>query len=284
MRQIVVALAALACAAGSLSAQEYEIKVKAYPAKGKSIKHSETSDQLTTVKVTLGDKVVQDKKETAKQNQVYVETSVTESDKKGRPSKFTRKFEKSSTTKDGDATTDGYEGETVVFEMNKDGKYSAQIQGDKKLSKEDATKLEGDLNREGRAADPIQELLPAKAVKVDGTWEISGKKLAGFLGDKGVDASKSKGKGKLVKVYKKGEQQWGTMEFTADFAMEIEKAPAKMTMTMTLDVAIDGSSAAGKMKAKLLLTQDREVEENCMKYKVAIRSEIAGDIDRVEAK
>jgi hypothetical protein len=284
MRRFVLPLVVLACAAGLLRGQAYEIKVKAYPAKGQSVKHTDTSKQVTHVKVTDGDgKVIQDKKEVADVKQVYVETSVTES-VKGRPSKFTRKYEKSATTKDGETKADAYEGETIAFELGKGGKYVAKAEGKKELSEEDKKKLEEDLNREGRATDPMQELMPDKAVKVGDSWEIAGKKLAAFIGGKDVTADKSKGKGKLVKVYKKGEQQWGTIEVSADIAMTIEKAPTKTGFTMTLEVAIDGSSSAGKAKAKMTLTQDREVEQNCMKFKVSIKSEISGDIDRVEVK
>jgi len=283
MRRSVLAFAVLACAAGSLQAQTYEIKVRPYPAKGQSVKHTDTSKQVTTVKVTDGDgKVIEDNKEVVDVKQVYVEKSLTDS-VKGRPSKFTRKYEKSSTTKGDETKADAYEGQTLAFEMDKDGKYAARGEGKFELGAEDKKKLEEDLNRDGRAADPMQELMPDKAVKVGDSWTIGGKKLAAFLG-KGVDADKSKGKGKLVKVYKKGEQQWGTIEVSADVGMEIEKMPAKTDLTMTLDVAIDGSSSAGKAKAKMILTQNRDVEQNGKKFKVAIRSEIGGEIDRVEVK
>jgi hypothetical protein len=284
MRRFVLAFAVLACPAGLLHGQTYEIKVRPYPGKGQSVKHTDVSKQVSTRKVTDGDgKVVQDVKEVVDVKQVYVEKSLTDS-VKGRPSKFTRKYEKSTTTKDGETSSDAFEGETVAFEMDKEGKYTAKAEGKKALSDEDKKKLEDDLNRDGRAADPMQELLPDKAVKVGDSWQISGKKLSSFIGGKSVNADKSKGTGKLVKAYKKGEQQWGTIEISAEITMEVDKVPSKTDFTMTLDVAIDGSSSAGKAKAKMVLTQNRDVEQNGKKFNVADRSEISGDIDRVEVK
>jgi hypothetical protein len=283
MRRFVLAFAVLACAGGSLRAQTYEIKVRPFPAKGQSVKHTDTSKQVTTHKVTDADgKVVRDDKEVSDVKLVYVEKTLTES-AKGRASKFTRKYEKSSTTRDDKTRSDAYEGETVVFELNKEGKYVARAEGKNALGDEDRKNLEEDLNRDGRAADPLQALLPDKAVKVGDSWEITGKKLASFWG-KGADAAKSRGKGKLVKVYKKGEKQWGTIEVSAEIALEADKMPAKADLTMTLDVAIDGSSSAGKLKAKLVITQNRDVEEKGKKYKVADRKEVGGEIDRVEVK
>src|SRR5262249_39607820 len=156
------------------------------------------------------------------------------------------------------------------FELNKDGKYVARGEGKFELDKKDAAKLESDLNRDGRASDPFQELMTDKAVKVGQTWDVSGKKVAAFIGDKGIDTDKSKGKGKLVKANKKGDAQWGTIEVTADVDLKIENVPSKATLSITLDAPIDGSGATGKLEAKITLNQKRQVEENGKKYDVTV--------------
>jgi hypothetical protein len=282
--RIVLALVSLAAAAGLAQAQAYTIKVKPNPDQGQAVRHSETTRQATTLKVTDEDgKVVQDRKEKSDKTDVHVETIVTAGDR-GRASKFTRKYEKAAASTDGKARAENYEGETLVFELNKDGKYVAKAEGKKELSKEDADKLEDGVNRDGRVANPMAELMPGKPVKVGETWEIGGKQLASCLGRKGVDMEKSKGKGKLIRAYKKGDQQWGTVEITADLAMTLSGVPTKGDYAMTLDVAIDGSSSAGKAKVKVTITQDREAEKDNKKYKVAARTEITGEIDRVDVK
>src|SRR5262249_11630865 len=146
MRRFLFAVSCLAFA-GLAHAQTYEIKIKQFPDKGQSVKHAETSKQVILVKATDEDgKVVRDTKEVVESKEVYVETALTASDK-GRPSKFTRKYEKASKSKDGgDASSEAHEGQTVVFELNKDGKYVARGEGKFELDKKDAAKLESDLN------------------------------------------------------------------------------------------------------------------------------------------
>jgi hypothetical protein len=279
----VLALLCLACASGLLRAQTYQIKLADYPAKGKAVKYAETTKTTTTTKLTDGGgKVLKDDKEVSVEKVNYVETSLTDLDKKGRPAKFTRKYETSSKAKDGGkAKSDAYEGETILFEANKEGKYVAKSEGKQELSKKDAAKLVKSLNERDSST---RDLMPTTAVKVGETWAIDGKKLVAVLGDESVDAKKSGGKGKLVKAYKKGDQQWGTIELTAEITMTVEKTPAKATITLKLDTAIDGSSSAGKMQAKMTFVLDQEIEEKCMKFKISVKSESVGDIERTDVK
>jgi hypothetical protein len=284
MRRFVYAVLCLAVTAGVVRAQTYEIKVRQYPAKGQSVKHAETSKQVTLVKVTDEDgKVVQDKKETTDSKTVYVEAALSASDKAGRVAKFSRKYDKATKAIDGgDAKAEAYQGKAILFEKNKEGKYVATGQDKFELGEADAARLLGDLNREARADEPFQQLVADKAVKVGDTWEISGKKLLAFLGDKSVDTEKSKGKGKLVKAYKKG--QWGVIEISGDLDLKLENVPSKAEMSLTLEGPIDGSAATGKLEAKVVLTQNRKVEQDCKKYEVAIKSTINTQIDRTAVK
>jgi hypothetical protein len=279
MRRFVLAFAFLALA-GVLHADSYKLKVQSYPSKGQTVKHTDISKSVTNIKVTDNDdKELQTKKQQATTEKVYLETTITPSDK-GRPSKFTRKYEKARTTGDEDKT-ESYEGETIVFEQNKDGKYEAKPAGKKKIPEDDLKKLAAEVNRDTRTANPAAELLPDKEVKVGDSWDIAGKKIKAFLGDNSVNVEKSKGKGKLTKAYKKEGQQWGVLEFTMDIDSKIQNEPTRTELKMTLDVAIDGSSPGGKATATVKLAQDRSGEQCGVKFKVIIRSEIKGTIDRV---
>jgi hypothetical protein len=92
-----------------------------------------------------------------------------------------------------------------------------------------------------------------------------------------------KAQGKLLKAYKKGGQQWGTIEVTA--AGPVQKLgplaldmPIELQFKATLETAIDGSSTAGQFKATMSLKGRSEFTQNGMTFTLDIA--IVGDMRR----
>jgi hypothetical protein len=242
-------LAAVALTAAA-RAQDYTIKLKRGPDPGKSVVVKSSDEKDATVKITDADgKAVQDQKQSEKTDEVYTETVLEQGDKS--PKKYKRAYEKATRTRDGKAEARSYEGRTVLFE-EKDGKYTVTAEGDKPLSKEDLQ----ELTKKANDADPARQdiFLPKKPVKVGDSWKVEGADLAKAYAKTGgeLDAEHSGADGKLTKVYKDGDRQFGVITLTLKMApkpppgVTFEKPPV-VEMTVTLDTAIDGSSTKGTM-------------------------------------
>jgi hypothetical protein len=244
-------VAALSLTAAGARAQEYTIKLKHFPDPGKSVVVKDTDEKEATLKVTDPDgKKVQDQKQSEKADEVYTETVLEKGDKS--PKKYKRTYEKATRTRDGKAEARSYEGRTLHFE-EKDGKYTVTAEGDKPLAKEDLDELTRKAN-EG-SAEQEEAFLPKKPVKVGDTWKVEGKEVAKvFAKDGELDPDLTSVEGKLTKVYKEGDHQFGVLTLTLKVApkpkfpptFKAEKPPV-VESTVTFDVAIDGSTTKGTM-------------------------------------
>jgi hypothetical protein len=223
MRLSVLSLAALCAAvaaapltrADDKSDEKYTIKVARFPAKGQPIKGDEKLQQNAMVTVTDGDgNVVMDSKQDKTSVRVYVEKTLDVAN--GRRTKFSRKFEKATDKAGGEAEDKPYAGRTVLFEKS-DGKWGTTAEGDATLSEDDLKEL---TEQARRADDPDRSpdaFYPKKPVKVGEKWALSGKALAKAFDTLKMDPDTVKGEGKLLKAYKKGKQQWGTIEMVFTF-------------------------------------------------------------------
>jgi hypothetical protein len=273
-------LTALALTAGTRADDAYTIKFKHAPDVGKTITVTDNDTKTASNKVTDGDgKVVDDgTKHTEKLDEVYAETVLEKGDKF--PKKYKRTYEKATRTLDGKSVARSYEGRTVIFE-EKGGKYTVTAEGDKPLSKEDLEELTNKAN--DNDADKDEVFLPAKPVKVGDSWKIDGKKLVGaFAKDGNLDGEKSGGEAKLTKVYKQDGHQFGTIVMT--LKMAAGKAPAGVTfdkppvveMKITLDAAIDGSTAAGEMTMTGGMGSKATLEQMGKKFTIDSTVELSG--------
>src|SRR5207248_2087216 len=103
--------------------------VFAFLAVGAVALRAEDSDSYN-IKLTKDDKELQNKKQSANIDKIYLETSLTDS-AKGRPAKFQRKYTKAVTKAMGEEKEESYQGETIIFELNKKGKYEVKPAGEK---------------------------------------------------------------------------------------------------------------------------------------------------------
>jgi hypothetical protein len=284
MRAVLMTVCALALAPFAWAADEsYTIKIKRFPAPGKSITVRDSSKTSSSAKVTDADgKVLNDKRQQEGAQEEYTETTIEKGDKA--PKKFKRFYRKARADKGKGSKAEPYEGKVILYEL-KDGKYHVSVEGKDELPAKSLDKLAK------QADDRLKEdvdtvLLPGKPVKVGDTWAIPGKKLA-TLPIPGIDPARSKGEGRLVKVYTKGGRQWGTLYIRATLLLgKLEKLefdpPGSMMVEGTLDTPIDGSSAARRLNATLTLAGKAKVEEAGQRLTIDLKVRLEGKDEREE--
>jgi len=269
MRAFVLSLAVLGVLASAAAAEEaFTIKASKFVAKGKTVKVNEKSVYNTVVKITDDNgNAAGETKEKKTLLRVYTET--THEVNKDKRTKFSRKYEKAKDLENDESETKPYQGRTIVFEGT-EGKYKLQAEGKPALDKDDLSELADDVNKETEKSEEV--FFPKNQVKVGDKWRLDGKEIASFFDELKMDAASVKGEGKLVKAYKKGEKQWGTVELTLTFKAELEEIKeAGGEMKITLDQPLDGSTVGGKGVIRLTLAGTQKIDEGCKKFVADVR-------------
>jgi hypothetical protein len=282
MRTLLLTVCVAALAPFARAADEsYTIKLERYPAPGKSMTVRSSSKMTSSVTVKDADgNVVNEGKQQETTQEEYTETTVAGGDKV--PKTFKRSYRKARTDKGKGAVARGHEGKVIVFEL-KDGKYQVSAEGKEEVPAADLDRLAKSAN--DRLKEDIDTILvPDKAVKVGEGWTIPSKKLAA-LPLPGIDPLRSKGEAKLVKAYKKGGKQWGTLLITATLGMrKLEKLeldpPGALVIEGTLDTPIDGSGVARRLNATLTFSGKGTVEEDGRRVSVDLRIRVEGKDER----
>jgi len=281
-KQVTGALA-LAVLVGAAQGQEYTLKFKSYPDKGQTFVVKESDKGTTTSKIDVNGMTVNDDKKTAKEIEYDLKV-VKPGDPK--PAEFTRTYAKAENNENGKTTKLPYAGRTIIFTLNKD-EYKVTAEGEPSLTDKDLA----DLVKQGKdpiaGLDPILD--PGKKVKVGDTWNPDKEKLIEVFGKETfgkVDMDKSKVTGKLLKVYDKGKQQWGSIELVIEIVIKELSGPASalkfsepavLKMTLTIDRPIDGSSPVMLAKGKMNLAFKGSIEQGGMT--INIDSKIASDLE-----
>lgn len=269
--RVLCSLAALALAV-SAQAQTYTLKIKSYPDEGKVIETKEV-DKITssTTATDEAGKVLQDRKEGMTKEIAATMKVLKAGDPK--PAKYVREFSRAVVITGEKEQKLPYSGRTINYEK-KDDKYALTAEGDPKLGDRELAEL---IAKANQTADDVEKvLLPEKAVAEGDTWQVDPKKVVKALGDGGEPImDKVKATGKLTKVYKKGDQQWGVIEVPIEIPFKsLKQAPnvkvneALLKLTMTLDVPIDGSSTEGSLKASGQMTIKGEIDAGGMKVSI----------------
>jgi len=300
MRSYVLCLAALFVLAAVLarpgladekkpeSDEKFTIKSRAFAPKGQSFQVNEKEKTVTTIKVIDdGGNVVMDMKENKSKLRAYVEKTLDVDEKANKRKKYQRAYQKAREVKDDESENKPYHNATVVFEKS-DGKWKLRTEGKPELKDSDLKDLVEEANKDAGKDDKFEETLyPKKAVKVGDTWKLDAKEVAKAFDDPDlkVDADTVKAEGKLVKAYKKGKQQWGTLEYAISFDADVgEIKKARCTMKMTIDQAIDDSTHAGKASFTFALAGKQTVEQNCKKLTVDLVVKVEASAEATEAK
>ena len=259
MLRILSVVAVLGLVAGPAWGQAdkaYTIKIKKL-AQGETerVEKADKSTEAIKIEDTNGNLL---KEQTEKKGDVSVYRQ-TNLERKGdqRPTRVKRKYDKATVTKDGETTSLPYEGKTVLIEKKGD-RYLFRIEGDEELTGEAAKELNEEFNKKGELDDKALEklLLPGKAVKVGEEWKIDVATVSKAFQEEGsleVVPEKTRGTGKLLRVYTKGGRQFGVIRLHLDLALKsvtndgnkviLQADKSKMDMEFTVDTCIDGSSA-----------------------------------------
>jgi len=262
--------------------EKYTIKPVKFPAKGKAVKVNEKTVLKSVSKITDGDgNAIMDVDKAQTFLRVYVEKTVEVDDKANKRKKFTRKYEKAKDVEGDESENKPYQGRTIVYEKS-DGKWALTAEGNPELGDSDLKDLSEQVNR---PEAPEGAMYPKKPVKVGDKWTLNGKDVAKVFEALKFNPDTVKGEGKLVKAYKKGDQQWGTMEYVITF--ESELGPLKKVkgeMKATVDEALDASTTAGKAAFKIKWAGKQTIEANCQKINVDFKLDVAVDSERSDVK
>jgi hypothetical protein len=240
--------------------ETYKILFKK-PQKGDTALVTRQEQQNVTVTVAGANIPVPANKEKA--HYVYQETILEITPGKRKPTRLRRQYQKAEVKADGQTRGLAYQGKTVLIEK-KDAKYHFRIEGGQALTGADAQYLDREFNQSPETQIDFNQLvLPGKPVRIKESWAINVKALARDLEKLvylEVDAAKSSGKGKLVRVYHKGGRRFGVMEMHLELtgkALKIGEikldlnAGSRMNLKLALDVCIDGSCDLGVVEVKM---------------------------------
>ena len=255
MRRFVAVLAVGLLSLSGLRADDGPVTLKLKkPGPGDVTRETKTETNASKVAISFMG-MTQNQEENTVTKTVFTEEVLEKPAGGKRPTKVKRVYETGERTKNGEKEDLGLAGKTVLVEKAGDG-YKITVDGQEPTGTAAAI-LRKEFRKEKQVSD--EHFLPARPVKVGDTWKIDVGPLAkDAAGELDVDADKSSGTAKLVKVYDKGGHKYGVIEVTLDLAVnklgggggqEIElKAGSKMTATATMDIAIDGSAVSGSAK------------------------------------
>src|SRR5262245_25298222 len=250
MRRFLAVFAVGAMTFAGLQAEEtITLKLKK-PGKGDVVKETKTVTEM--VKVTV---MGQDQNQESVTKLVYTEEVLEKPAAAKRPTKLKRVYETAEITKNGAKEDIGLAGKTVLVEKAGDG-YKITVDGQEPAVLA-AIVLKKEFRKEKEVTD--EHFLPKTPVKVGDTWKIDMAPLAkDASGELEMDADKSSGAGKLIKVYDKDGKKFGTIEVTLDLTVSkigedggqtVElKEGSKFNATAVMDICIDGSATGGAAK------------------------------------
>jgi len=287
-----LAVVALFFAGGISQAQDtYTIKLK-QAAKGDNfnVKASESNKQVTDVMDGKGQSL---KESTESETKKYVYTALITEKAPGqaKADAFRRTYDKAVITKDGQTRTSSLEGKTVVF-TKKGDKFEYRFEDGKELTPEQIADLDDDPGKGGSEVSDT-DFMPKKAVKLNETWSVDPKVIAQKDPETSMifDMDKAKITGKLVRVHKKGDTQFGVIELEVNLPVKtgFEKdgfkvQSGKMLMNVTFDVCIDGTSLAGTRKGTIAMDIRSAGQVNGMNYTVNVIRSGTMDEDREKPK
>jgi hypothetical protein len=259
------------------SAQEYAIKIGS-PGLGDKSQVTSTGNFDMEFKVldNAGNAVVE-KKETKALRFEFRETGLERAGAGDELVRIKRFYDRGERRINGVRETLPYQGKTLLIQK-KDGRFTFLIDNDaggESLEGKEDDELNEELNKGDFRKLMNAAMLPRKAVKLNETWKLEVAPLARDLMKDGkieVDEAKSKGSGKLVKIYQKNGKQFGVVELTMEFPVthvinEGNKSPTKegkITIKLERDGCIDGSLEQSHLKVTFDADVRADFRANCM--------------------
>lgn len=271
-----------------LGQDTYTIKLKT-PGKGDVARVTDTATATTEWKAyspSEGD--VEEGKASNGGTMVYTE-SIFETGADMRPIRLRRQYEKAEKTNGDKVEKLAFDGKAVLIEK-KGERYRFQLEGGGELTGDAAKPLDDFNDRKPGSWENDRLLMPGKPVKLNETWTVNAVEFAKTLtfGGLVLDVAKASGTGKLVKAYKKDGRQFGVIEVQLELPLEsfdvngkktVLEAGSLMTMSVSTDLCIDGSSYEQtltdsiQLRAKLTVEYNKKYEKAKMIFKFDARSQ-----------
>lgn len=254
----------LAVAVPKANAQRYVVRSKEHSAAGTSVNVLEAATTHTSMIISLSGKVLKEEKKVEIEERRYVQR-ILESARDG-PTRFFYSFGKAVKGSRDAPVAESYAGKTLLFER-KNGAFH--------VTAEDADVDQTDLDRFTKRANRPkvgQAMYSDEPVKVGESWKIGReavKLLVDGATDDGTDTVTATGK--LIQAYKRGEDQWGTIEFVAQGPTNklgpiSLTNPIEFSTRITLDTAIDASSTETKMSGYVAFKGRSQINANSMTF------------------
>ncbi len=260
--------------------EKFTLRAKDQPDVGRVMKVTHRQAQVTTTRTSdpAGKPLGEERKALALDQVIAVKLL----EGGERPARVQLTYEKSVANDGKKSVPLPYEGHTIFLRLVGD-RYEAFTRGNS-LSREDLARLaaQNSATLGARTAN----LLPRQPVQVGQAWPISGRSVAPFLGSLAIDPERTRGMGKLLRVFKKGNQQWGVIGFrfqlTAPMKNDVE--PLRGEVFLTLEMAIDGSSAEYRAASKTRFTRKQTAQEMDRTVQREIAVEVLLTMTRVEVR
>jgi hypothetical protein len=183
---------------------------------------------------------------------------------KDEPPNVTRTYQKYQVVTGGKVEAGPPLNDPITIEKKGDG--FALSAGKKELPPAFVKRLEAELSpaTSGVAAP---DMLPKTPVKPGDTWTIDATKAFGGTGKLALDADRGTMTGKLLKVYKKGDRQFATMEFAARAPIKslgpdvglIPKDGSVAELKLTVEACIDGSEPFSRTTGTVTLRAEADI-------------------------
>ncbi len=232
--------------------EAYTLKFREWPeGAGQVVAVRQTTRKVARHTTKNGDLEVERREREEIVEEAYTHTTV----KKGepRPTAYERTYRTAQRSVDGKKEKRSYAGRTIVFDQ-KEGQYRVLVEGKPDLPPGDLRDLSRQANPDRKRGEPspfavLGALLPARAVKVGETWTLSGEALGKLPGGALFDAGRSKGQGKLVRVYRAGGQRFAVVAIELRLTVRYQKESVRISpveRSFLLDLALDSPTFVGK--------------------------------------
>ena len=287
MTRCLILAFAFALAPAALLAQGEAILIKVKkPAMGDKGKETKVSTEVVNVNGSaMGQAIKEEQKKVTDSAFTDEVLEIAEGAKK--PTKFNRTYEKAEVTVKGETKKISVEGKTVLV-VRGDKKNTYTIDG--KPVAEDAEQFLTEEFSGKKDDDSFGMLLPTEPVKAGDTWKIDiAKVVKAFEDNIGVDAEKSKGTGKLVKTYKKGDATFGQFDVTIDLAVNKFGAgpqafPVKPGTVLVIKFSMDGCLDGTEETGKATMTMKGKVEASIPNAELTVDLDMKMDGTREQVK
>jgi hypothetical protein len=276
--------------AASAAAQEYTLRIKSMEDVGVKVRIKSSHATAGSIKVIdASGKVLQQLAPNQTEEEDYTETILEKGERA--PQKYRQTY-RTARTVEGQGEKKAshpyiWQGRALEYEL-RGGKYTVTPDGEPTIPDEVLKTLAARANQRTTAEfDKVFD--PGKPVAVGDRWSLSRKLLTAFKDEGELDLERSKGTGKLVKVYDKDGKRFGVIAVDLQLAFKTLRGtpfdpPALSTLHLSLDTPIDGSSTEATIRTTGRFTGTKVLEQKGQKLSQQMSLDMSSTIERSVSK